>query len=32
MKFSSSLVEQAYYSPVTPDELRDAVAVFMAAD
>ena len=32
MKFSSKLVEQAYYTPVTPDELRDAVAGFMSVD
>lgn len=31
MKFSNRLVEQAYYTPVTPDELRDAVAGFLTA-
>lgn len=30
MKFRRELVEQAYYSPVTPGELRDAVAAFLA--
>ena len=28
MKFSRNLVEKAYYTPVTPDELRDAVDRF----
>lgn len=32
MKFSHALVEQAYYQPVSPDELRDAVARFLTAD
>ena len=29
MKFSRTLVDQAFYSPVTPDELRDAVHGFL---
>jgi hypothetical protein len=32
MKFRRELVEQAYYSPVTPDELREAVAAFLVND
>jgi len=29
MKFSKKLVEKAYFSPVTPDELRDAVSAYL---
>ncbi|MBT6043855.1 MAG: hypothetical protein HOH14_10225 [Gammaproteobacteria bacterium] len=29
MKFSNKLVEQAYYSPSTPEELRDAVYEYL---
>lgn len=30
MRFSHELVEKAYFNPVTPQELRDAVSLFMA--
>ena len=30
MRFSHALVEKAYFNPVTPEELRDAVSLFMA--
>ncbi len=32
MKFRRELIEQAYYSPVTPDDLRDTVADFLTND
>lgn len=32
MKFGSQLVKEAEYIPVTPDELRDAVAGFLGSD
>ncbi len=32
MKFRREFVDQAYYSPVTPDDLRDAVAAFLKHD
>jgi hypothetical protein len=32
MKFRRELLEKAHYSPVTPDDLRDAVASFLTND